>query len=116
MFPSLNGNKNSFDHKSIYQSNIERLLHIGPDDCKNELRRLKLTTNKGTKRKLVNFQEFPDSAYQAELERYQGHIKLDDRYPFRGAHGCLTYDIHDKNRIPHIETNNTSNCKGDTEN
>ena len=41
----------------------------------------------------MNFQVFPDSAHQAEIERYQGHIKLDDN----GAHERLTYDLHDKN-------------------
>ena len=40
-----NGNKNRLDHKSFYQSNIERLLHLNPQDCKNELRRLNLTQN-----------------------------------------------------------------------
>ena len=63
----------------------------------NDFQRLKLTANKGTKRKLVNFQVFPNSAHQAELERYQGHIKLDDKYPFHGVYGELTYDLHDKN-------------------
>ena len=50
-----NGNKNRLDHESFSQSNIEKLLHLSPEDFKNELNRLKLTTNKGTKRKLVNF-------------------------------------------------------------
>ena len=57
---------------------------------------MKLTTTKGTNQKLVKFQVFPDSARQAELERYQGHIKLDVKYPFHGAHGRLTYKLHDK--------------------
>ena len=48
-----------------------------PEYCKNEPKRLKLTKNKGTNRKLVNFHIFPDSEYQEELERYQGHLKLD---------------------------------------
>ena len=69
-----NGNKNRLDHDYFYQSNIKILLHISPDDCKNELKGLKITSNKGTTRKLVNFQVFPDSAQQAELERYQGQI------------------------------------------
>ena len=63
---------------------------------------------------MVNFQVFPDSAYQAELERYQGHLKLDDKYQLHGAHGRLNYDLHDKNWIPHIGINNPSNCKADT--
>ena len=29
-----NGNKNRLDYESFYQSNIERLLHLNPDDCK----------------------------------------------------------------------------------
>ena len=33
-----NGNKNRLDHESFYQSNIERLLHLNPQDCKTELR------------------------------------------------------------------------------
>ena len=111
-----NGNKNRLDHESFYQSNIERLLHLNPEDCKNELRRLNITRNKNTDRKLVYFQVFSDSVHQAELERYQGHIKLDEKYPYNGAHGRLTYDIHDKHWIPHIGINNPSNCKADTKN
>ena len=61
-----------------------------------------ITSNKGTTRNLVNFQIFPDSAHQAQLERYQGHIKLDDKFPFHGAHGRLNYDLHYKNWVPHI--------------
>ena len=64
-----NGNKNRLDHESFYQSNIERLLHLSPEECKNELERLKITSIKDTNRKIVNFQVFPDSARQAELER-----------------------------------------------
>ena len=91
-------------------------MHLSPEDCKNELKRVKITSNKGTNRKLVKFQVFPDSAHQAELERYQGHIRLDSKYPFHGAHGRLTYDLHDKNWIAHIGINNPSNCKADTKN
>ena len=65
---------------------------------------------------MVNFQVFPDSARQAELESLQGHIKLDDNFPFHGAQERLTYDLHDKNWIPHFEINNPSNCKADTKN
>ena len=96
-FQVSNGNKNRLDHDSFYQSNIKRLLHLSADVCKNELRQLKITSNKGTTKKLVNFQ-IPDSAHQAELKRYQGHIKLDEK--FHGAQGRLTYDLHDKNWIP----------------
>ena len=62
------GNKNRLDHESFYQSNIERLLHRNPDDCKNELLRLNITRNKITDRKIVKFQVFADSVHQAELE------------------------------------------------
>ena len=41
-----NGNKNRLDHESFYQSNIERLLHLNLDDCKNELLRLNITRKK----------------------------------------------------------------------
>ena len=109
-----NGNKNRLDHESFYQSNIERLLHLNPEDCKNELLRLNITKNKNTDRNLVYFQVFSDSVHQAELERYQGHIKLDEKYPYNGAHGRLTYDMHDKHWIPHIGINDPSNCKADT--
>ena len=61
-------------------------------------------------------QVFADSVHQAELERYQGHIKPDEKYPYNGAHGRLTYDKHDKHWIPHIGINNPSNCKADTKN
>ena len=111
-----NGNKNRLDHESFYQSNIERLLHLNPDDCENELLRLNITKNKHSDMKIVNFHVFADSVHQAELERYQGHIKLDEKYPYNVAHGRLTYDIHDKHSIPHIGMNNPSNCKADTKN
>ena len=38
-----NGKKNRLDHESFYQRNIERLLHLYPDNCKNELLRLNIT-------------------------------------------------------------------------
>ena len=88
-----NGNKNRLDHESFYQSNIERLLHLNPEDCKNELLRLNITKNKNTDRKLVYFQVFSDSVHQAELERYQGYIKLDEKYPYNGAQ-LMTYTIN----------------------
>ena len=96
--------------------NIARLLHLKPDDCKNELIRLNLTKNKNSNRKIVNCQVFTDSVHQAELERYQGHIKLDDKFPFNEAHGRLTYVLHDNNWIAHIGTNNPSICTADTKN
>ena len=46
-----NVNKNRLDHESFYQSNIERLLHLNPDDCKNELLRLNITRNKKHRQK-----------------------------------------------------------------
>ena len=111
-----NGKKNRLDHESFYQSNIEGLLHLSAKDCKNKLKKLKITSNKGTNRKLVNFQVFPDSAHQAALEKYQGHKRLDTKFLFHGAHGRLTYDIHGKNWIPHNGISNPSNCKADTKN
>ena len=57
------GNKNGLDHESFYRAKIERLLHLIPNDCKNELERLKITSKEGKNRKLVNFQIFPDSAH-----------------------------------------------------
>ena len=63
---------------------------------------------------MKSFHVFLDSAHQAEIERYQGPIKPDDKYPFHGAHGRLTYDLYDKNWISHIEMNNPSKCKADT--
>ena len=116
MFISFKRNNNRRNHESFYQSNIKRLSHLSPEDCKNEIKRLNLTPNKGTNRKIVNFQVFPDSAHQAELEKNQGHIRLDTKFPFHGSHGRLTYDLHDKNWIPHIGINNPSNCKADTKN
>ena len=53
-----NGNKNRLDHKSFYQSNIERLSHLKPDNCKNELFRLNLTRNKKLKQKDSQFSNF----------------------------------------------------------
>ena len=76
------------------------------------MQRLNLTPNK----KLVNFQVFPDVAYQAELENHQAHIRLDTKFPFHGAHGSLTHDLHDKHWIPQIGINNPSNGKADAKN
>ena len=70
-----NGHKNGLDHESFYRSKIEKNLHLSPQTYKNELNRLKLTSNKATNQKLVNFQIFLDSAHKTELERYQGYIK-----------------------------------------
>ena len=97
-----NRNKNRLDRESFYQSNIERLLHLKAQDCKSELLRLNLTKNKISNRKIVNFQVFTDSAHQADLERYQEHIKLDKKCPYNVAHGRITYDLHDKHWISHI--------------
>ena len=63
---------------------------------------------------MVNFPVFPDSVHQAEFQRYQGHIKLNDIYQFHDAHGRLTYNLYDKNWIPHIRINTPSNRKADT--
>ena len=82
---------------------------------KDQLERLKITSNKGKNKKIVGFQVFPDSAHQAELEKYQGFIRLDNIFPFDGAHGRLTYDLHDKNWIPRAGYH-PSNCKAETKN
>ena len=95
---------------------ISKDFYISALTIVNELRLLKFISNKGTNRKLVNFQVFSDSAHQAELERYQGHKKIDDKFPFHGALGKLTYDLHDKNWIPHVRINNPSDCNADTKN
>ena len=76
-----NGNKNRLDHESFYQSNIERLLHLNPDDCKNELLRLNITQNKNSARKLVNFQVFSDSVHQSQLERHPRTYKTRRQIP-----------------------------------
>ena len=53
-------------------------------------------------RKLVKFQVFPDSAHPAKFEQHQSHLQLDDKFPYHGAHGSLSYGIHDNNWIHHI--------------
>ena len=64
---------------------MERFLHPNREDCKNEIKQLKKTTNKGTNCRLVIFQVLP--AHQAEFDRYHGYIRLDDQYPQNRAHG-----------------------------
>ena len=54
-----NGNKNRLDHESFYQSNIERLLYLNPNDCKNKLLGLNITRNRNTDRKIINFKSLP---------------------------------------------------------
>ena len=63
-----NGNKNRLEHESFYQSNIERLLHLKPQDCKNDFRQLNVTQNDGTNRKLVNFQVFQTQHIKQNLK------------------------------------------------
>ena len=108
--------KNTLDHESFYQSNKEKILHLDHQDCKNELQRLQITTNKGTNCKLINSQVLSDSVHQAELEIYQGHFKIDDNYPYHGSDGPLTYDLQNKNWITHIGFNNPSKCKNYSKN
>ena len=43
-------------------------------------------------------------------------MKLDYKYPFHGAHGRFTYNLHDKNWIPQTGINIPSNCEADTKN
>ena len=50
-----NGNKNRLDHESFFKINIENFLNLNPEDCKNELQRLKITKRKGTNRSSVIF-------------------------------------------------------------
>ena len=59
---------------------------------------------------------FPDTKYQAELEKYHRHMRVDNNFPFHGAHGRLTYDLYDKNWIPRIGKNTLSNCKAESKN
>ena len=54
----------------------------------------KKVTNELKNSKLQILQIFPDAAHQAQFERHQGHIKLDDKLPYHGTHGCLNYDLH----------------------
>ena len=69
-------------------------------------------------KKTVRFQVFTDSAHQAELKRFQGHIKLEEKYPYLSAHLLLAHIkyLHDKNWIPRVGLKNLSNCKADTKN
>ena len=53
-----NGNRNRLGHESFYQSDIERLLHFSPQDCKNELSRLNYTECRN-KSKICKFSSFP---------------------------------------------------------
>ena len=89
-------------------------FHLNSEDCKNKLQRLKITTKKGTNRKIIKLKVFPGSAHQVELKRHQGHIELDDTNPYHRVHGRSTYDLHDKNWIPHIRIYNPLNFKTDT--
>ena len=98
------GNKNRFDKVSYYQNKIEKTLHLDPEDCKNELKRSKVINNKENNQNLVNFQTFLDSAHH------------DENFPYQGVHEKLTYDVHDKNWIPHIGINDPSSCKVDSKN
>ena len=40
-------------------------------------------------------------------------FKLDDQYPYHSARGRLTYDLRNKNWIPHNGINNPSSCEAD---
>ena len=84
---------------------IPPLLHLNPDDCKNELLRLNLTRNKNTDRKIVNFQVFADSVHQAELERYQVEVNRQIIHPRRNRN-FQTPGVHFN--IPQSPTPTTS--------
>ena len=58
----INGNKNRLDHESFYQFNIERLLHLNPDDCKNELLRQKIKTQTKKNSKFSSLCQFCTSS------------------------------------------------------
>ena len=72
-----NGNKNRLDHESFYQSNIERLLHLNPDDCKNELLRLNIThnpnfrlnTSQSPVQHIMTHQSQDDNTYEQIIEQ-----------------------------------------------
>ena len=50
-------------------------IHLGPDDCKRKLKRLKIVTNKDETRIRVKFFVFPpDSNHQGKLEH--GHVLI----------------------------------------
>ena len=57
----------------------------------------KNSQHKDSKRILVNFHVFLDSAQQTKLEQHQGHFQLDGKMPYHGAHRRSTYEIHNKN-------------------
>ena len=72
------------------------------DYCKKKLKRLKIVTNKTENRKLKTFQVFLDSAHEVQVEHHQGHVQLDKKNPYHGAHGRLIFDSHHKKWILHI--------------
>ena len=80
----------------MYRSNLERILHTDPENCKNKLQCLKIVRNKNEKYKKVSFKDFPDTAHQAQLEYHQGFVQLDDKFQNHGAHEHLPYHLNIK--------------------
>ena len=101
---------------NLFTKTEKKDKHLDPEDFEKDANCSQIFTNKDGSRKLVKFWVFPVSAHQQQLEHHHGHIQLDDKFPYHGAHGRLTCDLHDKNWIPHIGINSTSNCKADTKN
>ena len=66
-----NGTKYRFDQKSHYQSNIERLLLINPEGCKQEKQRLILVKRwvkvLRIRMKVLSFHKTSDSIHQLQI-------------------------------------------------
>ena len=94
-----NGNKNRLDHESFYQSNMERLLHLSPEDCKKLIKTNKPYTKYRHNQKTYKFSSFFSGlAHQAELEKHQGPIRLDTKFPFHGVR--FRHEYRKLNRTP----------------
>ena len=88
-----NGIKSSFDHESFYQNRKERQTSWPWRFFKKkDANCSQILTDKDESRKIVKFWVFPVSAHQQQLEHHHGHIQLDDKFPYHGAHGRLACD------------------------
>ena len=46
---------NRLDHEHFHEGKIDRLLHFDSEDCRNEVKRLKILTNEDKNRNIVKF-------------------------------------------------------------
>ena len=89
----INRKQKRLDHESYHRSPIERLLYLISKTA-NTTKTLKFSQKEDKCQFSLSFHMFSDFNHQRQLEHNQGHIELEGKYPYHGAHGRLGFDHH----------------------